>query len=300
MYGFEHRDYLNTPLTSAEEEFHDDGMGIRQKTTLDPLKSHRGGFAGLFETLLRRFKNLLHIVMIVPLYIFGCVVIGLAVAPGAAMVAWTVIETRRFDFSFIGVERGDVAWWAIQGWAGGAAVVGAIFLTGICLVFVLPAANFVLLWGGRLKPWRGPYYSLEAIRWYIHNGITYVLRYSLLEIFTPTPIGVLFYKLMGMKIGKGTVINTTAISDPSLIRIGEKVTIGGSVTIVAHYGQAGFLVLSPVEIGTGATIGLRASIMGGVKIGSNARIMPHSVVLPKTVIPEGEVWGGVPAVRMET
>jgi hypothetical protein len=292
--------YLNTPLTGAEEEFHDVYMANRQKTTLDPLNSHRGGLAGAFETLLRRFKNLLHIMMILPLYLFGCIFIGLAVAPGAAMVAWTVIETRRFDFSHLGIERGGISWWALQGWAGGASVVGAIFLTGICLVFVLPAANFLLLAGGRLKPWRGPYYSLEAIRWYIHNGITYVFRYSLLEIFTPTPIGILFYKLMGMRIGKGTVINTTAISDPSLIRIGEKATIGGSVTIVAHYGQAGFLVLSPVEIGSGATIGLRASIMGGVKIGQNARIMPHSVVLPKTVIADGEVWGGVPAVRLNS
>lgn len=276
-----------------------ENMGARQKTTLDPLKSQRGGFAGLFETLLRRFKNLLHMAMIVPLYLVGCAVIGLAVAPGAILVAWTVMTVSQADFSAIGAPSGGLLWWAIQGWAGGAAVVGAIFLSGLCMVFVLPAANFVLLWGGRLKPWRGPYYSLEAIRWYIHNGITYVLRYSLLELFTPSPIGILFYRLMGMKIGRGAVINSTALSDPSLISIGEKVTIGGSVTIVGHYGQAGFLILAPVEIGDGATVGLRASIMGGAKIGSNARIMPHSVVLPKTVIPDGEVWGGVPAVKIE-
>lgn len=276
-----------------------ENMGARQKTTLDPLKSQRHGFAGLFETLLRRFKNLLHISMIVPLYIVGCAVIGLAAAPGTVLVAWTFKFVSRADFASFGVARGDVFWWAIQGWAVGSAVVGAVFLTGFFLVFVLPVANFILLWGGRLKPWRGPYYSLEAIRWYIHNGITYVLRYSLLEMFTPSPIGILFYRLMGMKIGRGAVINSTALSDPSLIKIGEKVTIGGSVTIVAHYGQAGFLILAPVEIGEGATIGLRASIMGGAKIGRNARIMPHSVVLPKTVIPDGEIWGGVPAIKMD-
>jgi acetyltransferase-like isoleucine patch superfamily enzyme len=104
---------------------------------------------------------------------------------------------------------------------------------------------------------------------------------------------------MGMKIGNGTIINTIHISDPSLIEMGRKVTLGGSVTIAAHYGQGGFLVLSPVKIGDKATIGLRAIIMGGVEIGEGAKILPNSVILPKTRIPAGETWGGVPARRME-
>ncbi len=264
---------------------------MARKTTLDPLASQRGGLAGAFETLMRRFKTLLHIALIMPLYFIGCGIIGLAVAPGVLLVAMSARLTLPFD---------GVTGLFLQAWLVGASVVAAIFLSGFLLVLLLPLTNFVLLWGGRLKPWRGPYYSLEAIRWYIHNGITYVLRYTLLELFTPSPIAVLFYRLMGMKIGKGAVINTTALSDPSLISIGEKVTIGGSVTIVAHYGQAGFLILAPVVIEDGATVGLRASIMGGAKIGRNARIMPHSVVLPKTDIPEGEVWGGVPAVKLES
>lgn len=264
---------------------------MARKTTLDPLASQRGGLAGAFETLMRRFKTLLHIALITPLYIVGCAIIGLAVAPGVLLVGLA---------SQINLGVAGAFGLFLQAWLIGASIIAAIFLSGFLLVLILPFTNFVLLWGGRLKPWRGPYYSLEAIRWYIHNGITYVLRYTLLEFFTPSPIAVLFYRLMGMKIGRGAVINSTALSDPSLISIGEKVTIGGSVTIVGHYGQAGFLILAPVIIGDGATIGLRASIMGGVKIGKNARIMPHSVVLPKTEIPDGEIWGGVPAIKIES
>ncbi len=260
---------------------------MKSNTVLDPMKSSRRGLGGFFETLLRRFKTVLHIGLIVPLYVFGCVVIGLAVAPGLLLIRW-------IDSLFLGTSP------FISAWASASAVVAAIFMTGFFLVFVLPAANFILLFGGRLKAWRGPYYSLEAIKWYIHNALTYVLRYTLLEFYTPSPIAVLFYRLMGMKIGNGAVINTTAISDPSLITIGSKVTIGGSVTIVGHYGQSGFLVLAPVWIGDGATIGLKASLMGGVKVGAGARVMAHSVVLPKTEIGEGETWGGVPAVRIES
>ena len=262
-------------------------LRMKSKQVLDPQKSSRSGLGGLFETLMRRFKTILHIILIVPLYVVACAVIGLAIAPGILIVRWlgrATVDSHPF----------------VSAWSVGSGVVAAIFLTGFLLVFILPLANVVLLLGGRLKAWRGPYYSLEAIRWYIHNGITYVLRYTLLEFFTPSPIAVLFYQLMGMKIGRGSIINSTALSDPSLITIGEKVTIGGSVTIVGHYGQSGFLVLAPVEIGDGATVGLRVSIMGGVRIGRNARIMPHSVVLPKTQIGDGETWGGVPAVLIES
>ena len=67
------------------------------------------------------------------------------------------------------------------------------------------------------------------------------------------------------------------------------------MTLLAHYGQGGFFsVLAPVKIGDGVTVGLKASIMGGVEIGMGAKIIPHSVVLPKTIIPPGETWAGFP------
>jgi acetyltransferase-like isoleucine patch superfamily enzyme len=72
------------------------------------------------------------------------------------------------------------------------------------------------------------------------------------------------------------------------------------VTIVGHYGQAGLLIIAPVKIGDECTIGLKSSVMGGVTIGNGVKIMPHSVVMPKTVIPDNEIWGGVPAKEMES
>lgn len=87
-----------------------------------------------------------------------------------------------------------------------------------------------------------------------------------------------------MKIGKGVVINSANISDPCLITLEDHVTIGGSATIFAHYGMHGFLILSPTKIKKGATIGLKASIMGDVIVGENQTVAPHEVLLPKTRI----------------
>lgn len=92
--------------------------------------------------------------------------------------------------------------------------------------------------------------------------------------------------MMGMKIGKGGIINTSNISDPCLIEIGDNVTIGGSATLIAHYGMKGILIIDKLIIEDNVTVGLRASLFGNVVIKKNATIKPHEVVLPKSIISE--------------
>lgn len=259
-----------------QEEVDKSPYGIRH--------SDKKGLAGFWETLMRQFKTVMHIVMVIPLYGLASIILGLSVAPGVLIIK----NTYRWS-----QQLGELA----SAFAVGAAVVASFFVCGFSAMIILPILNKITV--GRLKEWKGPYYSLEAIKWYIHNGILYMLRYSFLEFVTPSPFSLWFYKAMGMKVGRGSVINSTHISDPSLLHLGKKVTIGGSATIVAHYGQAGYLVLSPVIIEDDVTIGLRATIMGGVKIRKGAKILPNSVVMPKTEVPAGEVWGGVPAHKLD-
>lgn len=246
--------------------------------------SEKKGLAGFWETLLRRFKTAMHLLMIFPLYGLGSLILGISLMPGILLVR----ATYRWSLEFSELT---------SAFALGSSVVASFFICGFTAMIILPLLNLILI--GRLKSWKGPYYSLEAIRWYIHNGILYMLRYSFLEFVTPSPFSLWFYRAMGMTIGSGTVINSTHISDPSLITLGKRVTIGGSATIVAHYGQAGYLVLSPVLIEDDVTIGLRATVMGGATIQRGAKILPNSVIMPKTLVPAGEIWGGVPAQKID-
>ena len=190
---------------------------------------------------------------------------------------------------------------AIDSWARypltGLALAVSYFAYGLSLILIAPALNFLL--GGRLDPYRGPSVSLAALRWYVHCTMTLVVRYSFLEFVTPSALGQLFYRLMGMRIGRNVTINSTAIADPSLIEVADGATIGGSASVLAHYAQGGYLVIAPVKIGAGATIGLRAVIMGGVEVGARAKVLASSFVLPNTRIPPGETWAGIPARRVE-
>ncbi|WP_372368667.1 DapH/DapD/GlmU-related protein [Candidatus Uabimicrobium sp. HlEnr_7] len=253
-----------------------------KRVDIDSKVSTRGGFAGMMETGLRKFRSIVHCSVLLLLYVLASILIGLALVPSIYFVTYIYSATHT--------------WFHLYHYAAFATSIAAgYFIYGFTLILiVLPFANFILRL--KLKPWRGIYYSLEAVPWYVHNGFTYIARYTFLFMITPTPFSMMFYKLMGMKIGRGTQLNTTNISDPSLITLEEKVTIGGSATIIAHYGQAGYLVINPVRIGKGAVIGLKATIMGGVNIGVKAKILANSFVMPNTVIPDGEVWGGVPAV----
>lgn len=236
--------------------------------------SKRGGFEGVMEGFIRRFRTLGFLVFLSPLVAVGCMTMGLAAAPGI------------FVYEF--ASQISMGWPAIFRYMALGCGFAAGYLTyGISLLFLVPLVNFLMPF--RVKPFRGPWYSLPAIPWYVHNAFTYMVRYTFLEFVTPSPLNILFYRMMGMKIGKGVVINSTNISDPCLITLGDYVTVGGSATIFGHYGQKGFLIIAPVKVGKGTNIGLKASLMGGVTVGEDVTIKPHTVLLPKTNVGDGEI-----------
>lgn len=244
----------------------------KQREDLDAATTDRTGLKGLLEYLLRKFRVASYILALIPLYGTCFLAMGISAAPGI------------FFFNFLSDLSAN--WSPVWHYVGlGCGFVFGYLFYGITLLFVLPLFNFLLPF--RVKPFRGNYYSLSTVPWYFHNALTYVARYTFLEFVTPTPLNTLFYKMMGMKIGRGSHINTTHISDPCMIEIGEKVTIGGSATIIAHYASQGFLIVEPVKIENNATIGLKATVFGDVVIGESAIIAPHEVVLPKSRIPAG-------------
>lgn len=250
-------------------------MGVRNiKEDVLSIDSQRTGVSGVLEKGLRRFRNLSFAVLLLPVIFIGVFCVGISAGPGI--------------FVFQSAQKLSADWYApFQYMALGIGLAAGYFTYGITLIFVVPLVNFLMPF--RVKKFRGPWYSLPSIPWFVHNALTYMVRYTFLEFITPSPLNILYFRMMGMKIGKGVVINTANISDPSMITIGDYVTIGGSATIFAHSGQKGYLIIEPVVIGDKTNIGLKASIMGGAQIGSGVTIKPHTVVLPKQRIGDGEV-----------
>lgn len=239
--------------------------------------------AGMVDGFIRRFKMAAHLLALLALYALAATAIGCALAPAL----W-----------FLDVWNG---WFAgLRGWAHwlafGTGCGIAFFMAGLALLVVVPIYNFVL--PTRVRPFKGGYFSIASVPWFLHNGLFYLVRYTVLPFFTLTPFGMWFLRAMGMKLGKRAFVNTEFISDPRLITLGDDVVIGGSVHLFAHYGGGGHLTIAPVLIGARATVGHKATVMGDVEIAHDATILPHSVLLPGSRVGEGETWGGVPARRI--
>ncbi len=240
---------------------------------VNAVQSDRKGVSGILETVLRRFRNVSFFLLMAPIAALYVFCTGVSLIPAVSLYR----EVSQWT------ANSSVLWQNV----GLAFSIGAGFFSyGLTLIFVVPAVNKILPL--KVRPHRTTWYSLSVIPWYYHNALTYLVRYTFLEFITPTPLNKLFYQLMGMKIGKGTIINTTNISDPCLIEIGDYVTIGGSCTLVAHYGMKGFLIIDRLKIEDKVTIGLKATIFGDVIIGKGAMVKPNDVVMPKTRIPPRE------------
>ena len=235
---------------------------------------------GPLDRFVRRFRVLAHALAVLVVYALASVALGVALWPALhlGLAVWRASAVLSEPLRLL---------------AMGAAVGAGFFLFAVTLLVVVPVMNFIL--PTRISHFKGGYYTIATLPWFLHNALFYLVRYTVLPFVTLTPFAPLFLRLMGMKFGKRVFINTENISDPMLISLGDDVAIGGSVHLFAHYGGGGNLVIASVTIGAGATIGLKATVMGDVQIGPGAVILPHSVLLPGSRVGAREVWGGVPA-----
>jgi acetyltransferase-like isoleucine patch superfamily enzyme len=235
---------------------------------------------GYIDKLTRRFSRSAYAICVLFLYLLTATALGLGLTPALWLFNQLFIWSKTLT-PFIG--------WIVLGFS----LAVCFFVFGFALLIVVPIYNWIL--PTRVCAFKGGYYSLRAVPWFLHNGLFYLVRFTFLPFVTLTPFGIWFLKAMGMKIGRHAFINTEYISDPQNITIGDDVAVGGSVRIFAHYGGHGNLVISPVVIGNRATIGLAATVMGDVHVGEDATVLAHSVLMPGSRVGAGETWCGVPA-----
>jgi len=235
--------------------------------------SKKEGLGKLLENILRKFTLVGFLLMIFFIAFLYILAMGISLTPAFYFFQMAIDHSpSNFIYFFKGI-----------------AIAAGYIAYGLTLIFVVPILNYPFL--KLLKPTRGPWVSSSTIPWYVHNALTYLVRYTFLDFITPSPMNILFFKMMGMKIGKGVMINSSNISDPGLIELGDYVTIGGSVYMMAHYGMKGYLIIDKLVIGSKSNIGLCAKILGSVTIGESVTVAPNSTIMPKTVLANGEKYG---------
>ncbi len=132
------------------------------------------------------------------------------------------------------------------------------------------------------------------------NSLFYLMLFNGLirTHFLPTPLMRLVYQALGSRMGNNTY-SVGAILDPPLTEFGANCIIGHDAVLFCHAIEGRHFALSRIRVGDNVTIGATAVIMPGVSIGDGAIVSAGAVVLKDTLIGPGEVWGGVPAKRLQ-
>lgn len=106
-----------------------------------------------------------------------------------------------------------------------------------------------------------------------------------------------FARGMGMKIGRGSLLNTTNLYDLDLIELGNDVVVGGDAFLTAHIVEGRHLIRRKIRIGHRSVIGLHAVVLPGATIDADCHVGALALV-PKNAHLHAGRYGGVPARRL--
>ena len=235
--------------------------------------------------LLQRFidwgstSKLTQLVLTLVVYAFYAAVLGASLAP-AVCVAIAAFRTFVLPWLAIGVLP-----------PVGAAVLFALALGGSLYVFLfwglILTGTLVRLLSLGISPGRHPAISPITLLWMILNGIFTIAYRMILPLVPMTFFCETFYRLCGMKLGRGVWINTFVIMDPYLVEIGEGTVVGGDAVISPHVFESGHLLLERITIGRNCLIGGGSYLSPGVTVGDGSTIGLRAYLRKGRQVPPG-------------
>lgn len=135
--------------------------------------------------------------------------------------------------------------------------------------------------------------SRAFVRWKALT-VVYRLGQGALAPLLPFFLAPWLPRLYGARIGADVAIGGR-IDDPYAVTVGAGSVIGNQALVSANALQDGRLLVAPVSIGRGVTIGANAIVMPGVTIGDGALVAAGACVMAHARVPAGEQWRGNPA-----
>lgn len=204
--------------------------------------------------------------------------VGLALSPSFFFLRW-IFQTISFN-----------SVWGVMALGLSFGLAFLFFGNALLILIVLVRTLFRL----RNQEQRGRLVSAAAVKAALYNLMLHTAALLFLPAVKGSFICVLFYRGMGAKIGRGTVINTHRLWDCDLIEIGAGCVIGGNASISAHVVQGDRGRLHKVNIGNYVTIGANSSVMPGAVIEDRVIVGANSLVPMGMHLEAGKTYIGVP------
>ena len=108
------------------------------------------------------------------------------------------------------------------------------------------------------------------------------------------------WRLLGLRIGKRVFDDGCAISEPTLVSIGDDCTLNSGTVLQSHSMEDGIFKSDHITVGAGCTLAAGAFVHYGVTIGDGASLGTDSFLMKGEEIPPHARWGGNPARQLPT
>jgi hypothetical protein len=119
---------------------------------------------------------------------------------------------------------------------------------------------------------------------------------KLLEMIPLGKIKQSYFRLLGMKIGKNSLVGGV-IKDPCLTEFGDNVTMGEYAVIYSHIHnmQQETIFMDRIKVGNNCVIGAGAIIMPGAVLEDDVVVAAGALVTKGQILGKGKMYGGIPA-----
>jgi non-ribosomal peptide synthetase-like protein len=208
---------------------------------------------------------------------------------GRTMAAWILAKwVYAFGLTLFGLLAADL--YATLGAAALAASEVAILLFTLLHVTVVERAST----GFRgMSP---TYCSIYEIGfWRAERFFKMQSGPSLNAVFIGTPVQSLFWRLVGVHLGRRLFDDGCGMSEKNLVTIGDDVTLNAGSFIQCHSQEDFAFKSDRTTVGSGCTIGVAALVHYGVTMEDDAELGPDAFLMKGEEVPAGAAWAGNPA-----
>lgn len=221
-------------------------------------------------------------------HVLGAIVVGLALLPSYYLVLWAWKNASADPANFLNA----LVFCLSLGMA--------YFLFGNMLLVTIVLVRLILPIKSKEEAGEFRGLPIPLLKVGINNFLLNLAQHAFLHLVRITPLINWFYRGMGAKIGKNTLIATTRVMDCDLIEIGDNCVIGAGAALSAHVGEKGRGVLKPVKLGHRVTIGADTLVLPGTQIEDNVIVGANSVIPKDSYLEGNAIYGGNPVKKIKS
>jgi len=139
-----------------------------------------------------------------------------------------------------------------------------------------------------------PLWSRYVWRNELVNGVYESVAAAAMQPLMGTPFIATCLRMMGCRIGKWCVIDTTLFSEFDLVEIGDRANLNLGSTIQTHLFEDRIFKADRLQIGEGCSIGNMAVVLYGTEMQPGSVLKPMSVLMKGETLPPRTHWHGIP------